>query len=103
GRLAVEHVDGIAGRSGDDAGRDSAAVRAGPDWIADRFLDGLGKPVELADIEIDPAPRILRRALGDQNHLGLDDACVADEAATGLDDRLRNAVAEMPAQRAEDR
>src|SRR5207245_3039533 len=90
-------------RAGDDARRQLRAVLPGPDRVTDRFLDRLGEPVELADVEIHPAHRILRRALGDQHHYGLDDAGVADETAAGLDDGCRNAVAEVPAQRTEDR
>ena len=47
------------------------------------------KPVELADIEIDPAHFVFGRALGDQHHLGLDHAGVADEAAARLHDGVR--------------
>ena len=65
----------------------------GADRIADRLVDGLGQAMELADVEIDPAHLVLGRALGDQHHLGLDHAGIADEAAARLDDGLRNGVA----------
>ena len=59
--------------------------------------------MELADIEIDPAHLVLGGTLGDQHHLGLDHAGIADQAAPRLHDGLGDLVAEMPAQRAEDR
>ena len=59
--------------------------------------------MEFADIEIDPAHFVFGAAFGDQDHLGLDDAGIADEPAARLDDRIRQVVAEMLAQRLEDR
>src|SRR5262249_59909431 len=96
-------VDGIAGRPGDDARRELGAVSRRADWIADHLVDGLGEAVEFADVEIDPARRIVRRLARDQHDFRLDDTGVADEAAARLDDRLWNGVAETLAQRAEDR
>src|SRR5262249_20255384 len=65
------------------------------------FTNGFRKPVELADIEIDPAQLVLGRAFGNQDHLGLDDAGIADEAPARFHDGLRYGVAEVPAQRPE--
>src|SRR5262245_66501751 len=67
------------------------------------LVHGLTDPMELANIEIDPAHLVFGAALGDQHHLGLDHAGIANEAAAGLHDRLRDGVAEVTAQRAEDR
>src|SRR5205823_6972446 len=58
---------------------------------------------ELADVEIHPAHIVLVAFPGDQNDFGLDDAGIADHAAARLDDGLRDLVAEMLAQRSEDR
>src|SRR5947209_7293751 len=81
----------------------SAGVESSADGVADHLVHRLGEAVELADIEIDPALRLAARLLRNQHDLRLDNPGVADHAAAGLDDRLRDAVAEMPAQRAKDR
>src|SRR5262245_66511113 len=67
------------------------------------LVHGLTDPMELANIEIDPAHLVFGAALGDQHHLGLDHAGIANEAAAWLHNRLRDGVAEVAAQRAEDR
>src|SRR5205823_10072088 len=79
------------------------AVMGRADGIANRLVHRLGEPAELADIEIDPPHIVLVALLRDQNDLRLDDAGVADHAAARLDDGLRDLVAEVLAQRAEDR
>src|SRR5262249_21429954 len=60
-----------------------------------------GEAAKLADIEIDPAHVIALALPGNEHHLGLDRAGIADHAAAGLDDRFRNPIAEVPAQRPE--
>src|SRR5439155_16509213 len=92
----------VTGRAGDDAGRGLVAVVRGPDRVADRLVDGLGEAVKLADVEIDPAHLVLGAAPGDQYDLGLDHAGVADEPAARLHNGLRDGIAKMPPQRAED-
>src|SRR5712691_7438051 len=101
--LLVQHVDRIAGRPGEHAGRERVAVARGPDRIADHLIRGLGEPAELAEVEIDPAHGIGLALAGDQHDLRLDDPGIADQAAARLDDRIRNTIAEMLAERAEDR
>src|SRR5262245_60480747 len=98
----VHDVGRVAGRSRDHAGSEFVAVTRGTDRIPDRFVHGLGKTAELADIEIDPAHVVVLVLLGDEHDLGFDHAGIADHTAARFDDRLRNAVAEVPAQRAED-
>src|SRR4030081_1022402 len=75
----------------------------GADGVADRLVHRLGETAELADVEIHPAHLVLVALPGGQDDFGLDDAGVADHAASRLDDGLRDLVAEMLAQRAEDR
>src|SRR5208337_2551070 len=101
--LLVEHVDRIAARPRDDARTRRFAVALRADRIADHLVGGLGEAVELADVEIDPAQRIVLRLLRDQHDLRLDDAGVADHAAPRLYDRLGDAIAEMLRERTEDR
>src|SRR6266702_6642990 len=101
--LLVHHVGGIAGRTREHARRHFRAVVRGADGVADRLVHGLGETAELADVEIHPAHLVLVALPGDQNDFGLDDARIADHAAARFDDGLRDLVAEMLAQRAEDR
>src|SRR6202035_4528763 len=79
------------------------AVMRRADGIADRLAHGLGEAAELADVHVHPAHMLLLALLGDQKHCGLADAGIADHAAARLDDSLRDLVAEMLAQRTEDR
>src|SRR5262249_12436103 len=102
-RLLVEHIDRIAGRAGNDARRGFVAIMWRADRITDRLADGLGETVELADVEIDPTDLVFRVALCDQHHFGLDDAGIADQAAAGLDECIRQVIAKVLAQRLEDR
>jgi hypothetical protein len=71
--------------------------------VADRLVHGFGETAELADVEIDPAHIVLVGLLRHQDDFRLDDAGIADHAAARLDDGFRDAVAEMLAQRVEDR
>src|SRR5437899_11764911 len=73
------------------------------DGVADRLVHRLGEAAELADVEIHPAHLVLVALLRDQNDFGLDDPGISDHAAARLDDRFRDLVAEMLAQRTEDR
>src|SRR5882672_9930577 len=75
----------------------------GADGVADRLVHRLGETAELADVEIYPAHLVLVALPGDQDDFGLDDAGIADHAASRLDDGLRDLVAEVLAQRTEDR
>ena len=59
--------------------------------------------MKLADIEIDPAHLVFRVALGDQHHFRLDDPGIADQATARLDECIRQIIAEVLAQRLEDR
>src|SRR5262245_41478944 len=49
--LLVEHVDRVAGRTRQNARGGLAAVARRPDRVADRLVNGLGEPAELADVE----------------------------------------------------
>ena len=73
------------------------------DRVADRFVHRLGEAAELADVEIDPTHRVFLALLRDENDFRFDDACVTHHAAARLDNRFRQAVAEMPRESAEDR
>ncbi|ENN87458.1 hypothetical protein RHSP_28371 [Rhizobium freirei PRF 81] len=101
--LLVEHVGRIAGRTGNDAGLHLVAVAHRADRVADRLVHGFGETAELADVEEDPASGVVVRFLGNQDDFGLDHAGIADHAAARLDDRVRDLVAEMGAQRRKDR
>src|SRR6476646_8482651 len=101
--LLVQHVGAVAGRAGEHARGHVRAVMRGADGVTDRLVHGLGQTAELADVQVHPAHLVLVALLRDEHDLGFDDAGVAHHAATRLDDGLRNLVAEVLAQRAEDR
>src|SRR5215510_7385338 len=102
GLLLVQDVGGVAGRSRQHAGCQGVAVPRGADWIANRLVHGLGETAETADVEIDPTDIVFLALIGYKHDLSLNGAGTADHAAARLDDRLRDAVAEMLAQRLED-
>src|SRR5450759_1313808 len=101
--LLVQHVGRVAGRAGQHARAHGVGVPRRADRVADRLVHGLGQAAELADIEIDPAHVVFLALLGDEHDLAFDHAGIADHAAARLDDGLRDAVAEVLAQRLEDR
>src|SRR5207244_825365 len=71
-----------------------AAVTGRENAIADRLVHGFGQAMELADVEIDPAARIASALFRNEHDLALDDAGIADNAAAGLDDDIRQGHAE---------
>jgi len=101
--LLVHHIDRVAGRTGKHAGAEPVAVARRLDRIPDRLVHRLGEPAELADVQVDPAQLVLLGLLRHEHDFRLDHAGIADHAAARLDDGLRDRVAEMLAQRPEDR
>src|SRR4249920_3215717 len=103
GLLLVQHVGRVTGRAREHTRCQRVAVPRGADRVADRLVHGFGETAEFADVEIDPADIVLFALLGDEDNLGFDGARIADQATARLDDGLRNPVAEVLAQRLEDR
>ncbi len=94
--LVVEHVDAVAGGSGEHDRTGRAAVVRRADPVADRLVGRLDESAELADVEVDPTAVVAFALAGHEHDLAEQDAGVADEVAAGLgDDDGRPAVAEV--------
>src|SRR3954447_16179978 len=100
--MLVEDVGAVTGRAGENDWQRWSGTARRLDAVFDAFAHRLGQPVELADIEINPALAAAVALVGDQNDLALDRAGVADQRAARLDDDFRQMVAEMPGQRVGD-
>src|SRR5579871_5389784 len=100
-RFLVEHVHGVAGRTGQHARSGLTAVARRADGIADRLVHGLREAAELADVEIDPSDLVGLALLRNEYDFSFDDPRIADHAAARFDDGFRNGIAEMLAQRPE--
>ena len=72
------------------------------DAILDRLAFGFRQAAEAADIQIDPAHRVVRFALADQHDLGRHQAGIADDETARLDHHLGQIVAEMLGHRGHD-
>src|SRR5690348_7020029 len=86
--LLIKNVGTVAGRAGQDYRTRGPAAPRRFDAVFDAFADRLGQPVELADIEIDPALATIA-FVGDQHDFALDQPGIADQGTARLDDDLR--------------
>src|SRR3954452_17332187 len=97
--MLVENVGAVAGRAGENDRNGGPRTSRRLDAVLNAFAHRLGKPGELADVEVHPALAAAVALIRDQHNLALDRACVANQRTARLDDDLGQAVAEMPGQR----
>ena len=100
--VLVEDVHAVAGGARQDDLFDGVAFAVDEDGVLDRFVDGLDEAAEFAHVEVDPAVLVELGLLGDENHFADQDAGVADEGASRLDENFGGVVSEIVLQEAGD-
>src|ERR1700729_835754 len=86
--LVVEDVGAVTRWASQDHWFQPPGPARRPDAVPDRLFERLGKSVEHADIQVDPASLVISGAARDQYDLRLDQAGLADQVTSGFDQDL---------------